>query len=569
VNNFNLKIHIRSNDTTSLNTKENQTTIINFSETVLPLNPNCFRNHVHYNSSRQSGFSEIISSAKEKGRSEAVLLNIVAHLEKLNRKFDSRLTEYDTKFGSFSRGLLDTIGDTVKTTVEERLRVFGVSNSSQPEGQNVMVSEDNQQPEFNSGQPDGQPDGQNVMSEDSQPQKTPDKGQSEKNLADDIAKADAKGMGAKLNSKVVRDKAAGVKKNLDSAFGIADATNADLVSDSPGKEPPFGRGCRGLGKRNNLAADLERNEAELKKKQKQEEAELKKKKKQEEAELKRKKKQEEADQPIRLHKTAVKADIAQPNLKTYPKIGKYLISQPIRLHKAAVKFPRTLKSILTMSSSSFTSGNYYRRRRNTERGTAQEISSLHFLSQGVLRETPSESSISVFFVFIDLCLLCLLRSQEQINMGPKTRGGMVRRSRRSQGLEAETEFIEITRKSTKMRKLNKGKEVAIEEENIEIRQESADEVPTKVSEDVNEADGDGDGDDPHVEIEVENVIAEEQSQSENGVTEEPSQPREADMEAENGVTQEPSQPREADMEPENGFTQEPSQSREADMEPEN
>ncbi|XP_048629093.1 uncharacterized protein LOC125606394 [Brassica napus] len=64
-------------------------------------------------------------SAKEKGRSEAVLLNIVAHLEKLDRKFDSRLTEYDTKFGSFSRGLLDTIGDTVKTTVEERLRVFG------------------------------------------------------------------------------------------------------------------------------------------------------------------------------------------------------------------------------------------------------------------------------------------------------------------------------------------------------------------------------------------------------------------------------------------------------------
>ncbi|KAH0926402.1 LOW QUALITY PROTEIN: hypothetical protein HID58_018658, partial [Brassica napus] len=253
-------------------------------------------------------------SAKEKGRSEAVLLNIVAHLEKLDRKFDSRLTEYDTKFGDFSQGLLDTIGDTVKTTVEERLRVLGVSNSSQPEGQHVMVSEDNQQPESNSGQPDGQnvmvsednrqPDSNSgqpasktpidKQSEDSQPQKTPDKGQSEKNLADDIAKADAKGMGAKLNSKVVRDKAAGVKKNLDSAFGNADATNADLVSDSPGKEPPFGRGCRGLGKRNNLAADLERNEAELKKKQKQEEAELKRKKKQEEAELKKKQKKEEA-----------------------------------------------------------------------------------------------------------------------------------------------------------------------------------------------------------------------------------------------------------------------------------
>ncbi|KAH0936524.1 hypothetical protein HID58_013641, partial [Brassica napus] len=178
--------------------------------------------------------------------------------------------------------LLDTIGDTVKTTVEERLRVLGVSNSSQPEGQNVMVSEDNQQPKSNSGQPDGQ----NVMvSEDN---RQPDSN------SDDIAKADAKGMGAKLNSKVVRDKAAGVKKNLDSAFGNADATNADLVSDSPRKEPPFGSGCRGLGKRNNLAADLERNEAELKKKQKQEEAELKKKQKQEEAELKMKKKQEEA-----------------------------------------------------------------------------------------------------------------------------------------------------------------------------------------------------------------------------------------------------------------------------------
>ncbi|KAG5414541.1 hypothetical protein IGI04_002108 [Brassica rapa subsp. trilocularis] len=168
------------------------------------------------------------------------------------------------------------------------------SNSGQPDGQNVMVSEDNRQPDSNSGQPASKTP-IDKQSEDSQPQKIPDKGQSEKNLADDIAKADAKGMRAKLNSKVVRDKAAGVKKNLDSAFGNADATNADLVSDSPGKEPPFGRGCRGLGKRNDLAADLERNEVELKKKQKQEETELKRKKKQEEAELKKKQKKEEAE----------------------------------------------------------------------------------------------------------------------------------------------------------------------------------------------------------------------------------------------------------------------------------
>ncbi|KAH0942786.1 hypothetical protein HID58_002423 [Brassica napus] len=209
-------------------------------------------------------------SAKEKGRNEAVLMNIVAHLEKLDQKFDSRLTEYDTKFGDFSQGLLDTIGDTVKTTVEERLRVLGVSNSSQPEGQHVMVSEDNQQPDPKTA-----------------------------NRKRPLIKANLGRIWQmillKLMRKVVRDKAAGVKKNLDSAFGNADATNADLVSGSPGKEPPFGRGCRGLGKRNNLAADLERNEAELKKKQKQEEAELKRKKKQEEAELKKKQKKEETE----------------------------------------------------------------------------------------------------------------------------------------------------------------------------------------------------------------------------------------------------------------------------------
>lgn len=120
---------------------------------------------------------------------------------------------------------------------------------------------------------------------------------------------------------------------------------------------------------------------------------------------------------------------------------------------------------------------------------------------------------------------------------PKTGGGIVRRSRRSQGLEAETEFIEITRKSTKIRKLNKGKE-------------GVDEVPTKFSQDVmqkevpefNEEDGDGD-EVPKVEIEKdetlphsiegENVIAEERStEAENGIAEEQSQP----TENENGVT---------------------------------
>ncbi|KAJ4874054.1 Uncharacterized protein Rs2_44181 [Raphanus sativus] len=175
-------------------------------------------------------------------------MKIVAHLANLDRKFDSRLTEYDTKFGDFSRGLLDTIGDTVKATVEERLRVLGVVESAK----NVRVSEDSgsqTEPEFIGSQPA-------LPVTVNQPQKTPDKGQSVKNLADDIAKADAKGMGAKLNSKVIWDKADGVKNNLDSAFGNADATNADLVSDSPGKEPPLGRGGRGKGARNNIAAEL-------------------------------------------------------------------------------------------------------------------------------------------------------------------------------------------------------------------------------------------------------------------------------------------------------------------------
>ncbi|XP_033134176.1 uncharacterized protein LOC103844937 [Brassica rapa] len=175
-------------------------------------------------------------SAKEKGRSEAVLLNIVANLENLDRKFDSRLTEYDTKFGDFFRGLLDTIGDTVKATVEERLRDLGVVEppSKIPidkQSKDVMFSEENRQPESNSSQPASKTPIDN-QTKDNQPQKTPDKGQSDKNQADDIAKADAKGMGAKLNSKFVRDKGIEVKKNLDSEFGNADATNADLVFDS-------------------------------------------------------------------------------------------------------------------------------------------------------------------------------------------------------------------------------------------------------------------------------------------------------------------------------------------------
>ncbi|WZZ13508.1 hypothetical protein YC2023_106597 [Brassica napus] len=94
-----------------------------------------------------------------------------------------------------------------------------------------MFSEENRQPESNSSQPASKTPIDN-KTKDNQPQKTPDKGQSDKNQADDIAKADAKGMGAKLNSKFVRDKGIEVKKNLDSEFGNADATNADLVFDS-------------------------------------------------------------------------------------------------------------------------------------------------------------------------------------------------------------------------------------------------------------------------------------------------------------------------------------------------
>ncbi|XP_056841760.1 uncharacterized protein LOC108858502 [Raphanus sativus] len=231
---------------------------------------------------------EVKESAEEKDRREAVLLNLVAQIASMDQKFDSRLTEYDTKLGDFSRGILDTIGDTVKSTVEDRLRVLGVVESAQ----NVTVSEENRQPEPSSGQT-ASPVKVN------QSQKTPDKGYSDKNLADYIAKADAKGMRAKLNSKLVRDEAGGVKKHLNYAFGNADATKADLVSGSPGKEPPFGRGCR--GKRKNLAADSESDEAELRKKQKQEEAELRRKKKQEEVE-ERKNKREEAELQKKLKK---------------------------------------------------------------------------------------------------------------------------------------------------------------------------------------------------------------------------------------------------------------------------
>ncbi|KAJ4889303.1 Uncharacterized protein Rs2_29051 [Raphanus sativus] len=115
-------------------------------------------------------------------------------------------------------------------------------------GQNVSEDSSSQiEPVFIGSQPA-------VLVKVNQPQRTPDKGQSVKNLADDIAKADVKGIGAKLNSRVVRDKAAG----------------------------------GGKGNRNNIAA-------ELKKKKKQEENELKRKKKQEETELKKKQKKEDSE----------------------------------------------------------------------------------------------------------------------------------------------------------------------------------------------------------------------------------------------------------------------------------
>ncbi|KAL0864799.1 hypothetical protein Bca101_043917 [Brassica carinata] len=141
-------------------------------------------------------------------------------------------------------------------------------------------------------------------------------------------------------------------------------------------------------------------------------------------------------------------------------------------------------------------------------------------------------------------------------MGPKTRGGIVhqvRRSRRTLGFEA---VQEIVIPKTKLRKLNKAKEVAIAEENVEIRQE-----------------GDGEeGTLPHSK-EAENVIAEEPSQpteAENGVIQDGDEVEEDETlphskEAENVIDEEPSQPTEA----ENGVTQEPSQPREADMDAEN
>ena len=62
-----------------------------------------------------------------------------------------------------------------------------------------------------------------------------------KSLAEQLAKANAKGLGVKLNSEDEVAKANEVKRNLVEEFGNNDL---DFVDVSPAKDLAYGRGCR-------------------------------------------------------------------------------------------------------------------------------------------------------------------------------------------------------------------------------------------------------------------------------------------------------------------------------------
>lgn len=144
------------------------------------------------NSEGEAADVEKKENSKGKGGSEegrehmgkdAAVMSIVSTLENLNQKFDnvdgrlekfdSRLTSYDTNSGEFSQQLANTIGDTIKATVEEHLRVLGVGKSTQ----NV----DNLSKVNNQSLPQKSINSPTLA-------KTPVKDQCEKNFAEDIAK---------------------------------------------------------------------------------------------------------------------------------------------------------------------------------------------------------------------------------------------------------------------------------------------------------------------------------------------------------------------------------------------
>ncbi|KAF8116425.1 hypothetical protein N665_0018s0035 [Sinapis alba] len=176
------------------------------------------------------------------------------------------------------------IRDRVEAAVYERLKDLGVGENNVNPIPSLPAPHDFSQKSVNSPPP-------TVY-------KTPAKKfWSENVFGEQVAKANAKGLGTKLDPEDEVAKATEVKKNLVKDFGN---TEVDFVYVSPAKDQPYRRGCGGKTKQkeDEEVAAKKKEAAELKKKQ----AELKKQaaelKKQKVAELKKQKAEVQKDAPV-------------------------------------------------------------------------------------------------------------------------------------------------------------------------------------------------------------------------------------------------------------------------------
>ncbi|KAF8100837.1 hypothetical protein N665_0215s0014 [Sinapis alba] len=224
----------------------------------------------------------------------AALKSIMITLDNISRKVDnyddkfemvdSRLTVYNSNIVDLAREISNidkNICDRVEAAVYERLKYLGVGENNVNPIPYLPAPHDFSQKSVNSPPPTvyKTPAKKSVNSLPPTTHKTHAKGSGVKmSLGEQVAKANAKGLGAK-------------------DFGN---TEVDFVYVSPAKDQPFRRGCRGKPKQkeDEEVAAKKKEAAELKKKQaelKKQAAELKKKKV---AELKKQKDEVQKDAPV-------------------------------------------------------------------------------------------------------------------------------------------------------------------------------------------------------------------------------------------------------------------------------
>ncbi|KAF8103807.1 LOW QUALITY PROTEIN: hypothetical protein N665_0184s0002 [Sinapis alba] len=206
-------------------------------------------------------------ATKDEGREDmgpnAVLRTILATLDNISNQFDnydgrfemfdSRFTAYDSDIGELSRNISNMdmrISDKVQAAVEEQLQVLGIGECytgdypppiSLPSPHNLPQKSVNSPPLTAYKTPIGKSLGMKKV------------------LAEQVAKANTKGLWAKLNSEDEVAKATEVKKNLISEFY---KTELDFVEVSPAKDQTYGCGCRVNQNRNKMRRPIRKQTAD-------------------------------------------------------------------------------------------------------------------------------------------------------------------------------------------------------------------------------------------------------------------------------------------------------------------